>query len=59
MQKLVVHIEFADDTSGAALRERIDEAIPEPVRLDVQDIGWRFFDSLEEAMAWERGDALP
>jgi len=54
LQKLIVCIEFEDDISKAALRERINEAIPEPTRLNIQGIGWRFFDSLEEALQKER-----
>ena len=57
MQTLIVHIEFdGQEITREQLEERIDAALPDPDRRDVQDIGWRFFSSLGEAEAWEEGD---
>lgn len=56
MQTLILHLEFDPaEISRADLEERIDAALPDPERNDVQDIGWRYFDSLGEADAWEEG----
>ncbi len=57
MQTLIVHIEHdPSDISREELEKRIDAALPDPERNDVQDIGWRYFSSLGEAEAWESGE---
>jgi len=58
MKTLIVHIEF-DDIEEEALRERIDAAIPDPARKDVQGVSWRVFSSLGEAETWEETGEYP
>lgn len=54
MERLIVHIEFdADEVPEDWIKDRIDDILSQAVE---DALGWRYFDSLEEAMAWERGE---
>jgi len=57
MKTLIVHIEFEGDVVD--LEDRLCTALEDfrdaqPTR----DVGWRFFDSLEDADRWETGEEL-
>jgi hypothetical protein len=52
MRLVVVHIEIEDDTD-------VEELIDEVLIHYTDTIGWRYFDSLEEAQDWEDHGTYP
>lgn len=60
MKKLIVHIEYEEgETDTLNIQEALDLALDQMRRKfeEKRDIGWRYFESLDEAMEWEAGDA--
>lgn len=53
MKQLIVHIEYERDAiRESVIKDQLDAVLD---RLPGEEIGWRFFGSLEEALGWERG----
>lgn len=54
MERLIVHIEFdANAVPEDWIKDRLGDVLSQAVE---RDLGWRYFDSLEQALAWERGE---
>jgi len=53
MKKLIVHIEFDGLPMGEDVQEEVSGALEDLRDRTKVEIGWRFFDSLGEAEAWE------
>ncbi|KKN12981.1 hypothetical protein LCGC14_1011030 [marine sediment metagenome] len=60
MKKLIVHIEY-DGAEEKTVRDSLDSyfsavSVKNPAPFE---IGWRFFESLDEAMNWQEGQVDP
>lgn len=59
MKKLIVHIEYdPNEIDEHTLVQLLDDTLS-PARehnTGEIDLGWRYFKSLDDAAAWERGD---
>ena len=62
MKKLIMHIEYEEKEGYTASRSDLKDVLDRQLDAaaeDFVDFGWRYFDSLEEAAAWEAGEGFP
>lgn len=56
MKKLIIHLEYCDELQEGDITLDLDDLLSGyQVALQTEDIGWRYFNSLEAAQEWEQG----